>query len=540
MHRIINLKTFKKIKMFFILIFLSCIGIMLYYITPFFTGYLIDNIISEKNISHLKVWVILSIIFSISMHSYIFYFLKYLWSKHGFLSSKEIRENIVNKILNLFNSDYNDFENSFIFNIIISDSSTAGSIIINYICSIAVSIFRILLCLVILFSINLKLTLIGLIFIPIYMGAIFLNKNKLKQISLEEREATDDYISFVDTIINGKKHINLFREEKFFKEIYNQKMDLWTEKRLKYKFFLSLTREIPQFISTLAPFIILAYGSKLVIANTLSLGSLVMFSQYLNMLFEPLSILTRVSVEKKSTKPIFDRLDKFINHKSTSKDGYLNLLNEDKNLLLINNYDIYNKNNDLLFKVDNLTITNRGVYLIQGDNGTGKTTLFNLLTGINDVNSIKPNGDSFKFQILKTLYDNFSYLYNPGFLFSGTVEENITFDNINNTRLKEICKILMIKDLDKEVTLNPINLSLGEQQKIFLARTFFYDKDIILLDEPTSNLDSQVKCNLINYIESIKNNKTILIISHDSSLESIADSIFKIEDKEIIDTKNNR
>ena len=103
-----------------------------------------------------------------------------------------------------------------------------------------------------------------------------------------------------------------------------------------------------------------------------------------------------------------------------------------------------------------------------------------------------------------------------------------------NSLIDELLDVLGIDYLDKEITFNPINLSLGEQQKIFLARVFLQGRDLILLDEPLTNLDMETKVRLRGYIESLKDTKTFLIITHDNELKEIADTRLEISNGQIV------
>lgn len=83
------------------------------------------------------------------------------------------------------------------------------------------------------------------------------------------------------------------------------------------------------------------------------------------------------------------------------------------------------------------------------------------------------------------------------------------------------------------VKTNPSNLSLGEEQKIFLIRTFIKEGDVIFLDEPSSNLDNESKIILKDFLEEEKKKKIIFLIAHDTLYENIADKIYLIEDKKL-------
>ena len=196
-------------------------------------------------------------------------------------------------------------------------------------------------------------------------------------------------------------------------------------KKLKYSFWLNLTKEIPQFVSTIAPFVVMAVGAGLIIKGELTLGRLVMFSQYVGMLFEPLNILSQAIVEKRATVPIFERVEQFLGDEAKPV-GLPHQPHSDK-LVEIKGYNVLKRGGGPLFTIPDLRIDKAGVYIISGDNGVGKSTLLNILASINNPEMLQPINEKSYCYINETLPEKLSYLYQPGFLFEGTVRENITF-----------------------------------------------------------------------------------------------------------------
>ena len=537
MKSILDYRKPNIFRMLAIAVLFSFLGIMMYYVTPFFTGYLIDTIIAGKKTNQLTQWLLISFVFAVILHSYLFYFLKYIWDKYGVLLANEVRYLISEKIIKSEAYEYEKFNHGYIFNLIFQDATTVGGVTLTYIASSLVSIFRIIACLAILFFINSKMTLISLLFIPVYLITMSFNGKKLQENSSEERKKLDSLVLFTRKEIEGKVHINLFRQEAYFRNKFQNKIDEWTAKKLKYSFWYNLTKEIPQFVSTIAPFVVMAIGAGLIINGELTLGRLVMFSQYVGMLFEPLNILSQAVVERRATVPIFERVDEFLNNES--KPIGLPYRPYSDKLVEIKNYSILKRDGEPLFTVPDLKIDKAGIYIICGDNGVGKSTLLNILSSINNPEMLHPISEKSYCYINETLPERLTYLYQPGFLFEGTVRENITFGEKANSLLGELVEVLGIDYLEKEISFNPINLSLGEQQKIFLARVFLQGKDLILLDEPLTNLDMETKVRLIDYIRRIKSTKTFLIITHDTELKEIADTILEITNGQITLMCNN-
>lgn len=533
MKTLVNFKEPKIWRMFVVAVVSGFLGVLLYYVNPFFTGYLIDHIIQFKDVDLIPVWLGLAFIFAIFLHSYLFYFLKYLWDKYALLLSNEVRRTLKNRTFEMPIYTYSKFNHSYLLNLIFWDSATVGGVTLTYIASSLLAVLRIVACIIILWFINSKLTLISLLFLPAYAGAMLLNRSRLQNTSMQERKLFDSLIFNIKKLIEGKSHINLYQQESYFDAKFNQQMGNWTSKKLQYSLWFNLTKEIPQFISTVAPVTVLAIGARLVIQDSMTLGRLIMFSQYVNMLFEPLNILAQAFVEKKATLPIFQRVKDYLFVTHEKEGASFSPSQNSEQLIAIENYHVLKGDGEILLKIPKLQIRKQGLYVFSGDNGVGKSTILNLLTSVSDPNLLQPHGTDASLHLASGFLEKIGYLYQPGFLFEGTVRENITFGMMQPDRLQSISDLLLLPDLEKEISFNPVNLSLGEQQKVFLGRILFQDREVILLDEPLTNLDFEIKERVRSYIQQYKNQKTFLIVTHDPRLKELADTIFEIKDRSL-------
>lgn len=179
---------------------------------------------------------------------------------------------------------------------------------------------------------------------------------------------------------------------------------------------------------------------------------------------------------------------------------------------------------EILFATEGFTIPNRGLYLIRGANGTGKSMFLGMLSG--QVGSKFYQGS---LSITKN-QDRIIMLTYPHIFVNGSYKENL-FGTSRDARLEEM---LGIDFKDKEITTNPINLSLGQCQKMTLLRVLSEDMDYIFLDEPLTNLDRDVQQRLVRYVEELKQHKCVIVITHDHSFNAIADGAFEISQNRLI------
>jgi ABC-type bacteriocin/lantibiotic exporter with double-glycine peptidase domain len=292
---------------------------------------------------------------------------------------------------------------------------------------------------------------------------------------------------------------------------------------------------MPMMMSNASQYIAMFIAAFAVMDNTITLGMLFVMSSYIGSSSMPLEGLTYLLVRINASSQLFSRLNEYI-VKVESKDEYdtmvIDKLIEQK--IQIYKTSICNPSGETLFYIDQLTIDKPGLYQLAGVNGSGKTTLINLIT--NNAHSdgfcIHENG---YVKINKNIVNNTAHYYSSNLFISGSVKENIVINHTyDQNHFEKITMLLNIDFLDKQVDPNNLNLSLGESAKISLARIFIKNHELILLDEPFTNIDINTTKKLVNYIKKLSEKCPIIVISHDDSVKSICEHYFEIVDKKLI------
>ena len=178
---------------------------------------------------------------------------------------------------------------------------------------------------------------------------------------------------------------------------------------------------------------------------------------------------------------------------------------------------------------------------IHGRSGSGKSTLLKLLMRFYDPKSgsIKINGETLPNINTRSLRDNMAYITQQTYIFNETIEENIRLARRDTTleEIMEAAKKASIHDFilslpegyQTKMTELGGNLSDGEKQRIGIARAFLHNAPIILLDEPTSNLDSLNEAMILKSLLNVKSEKLIILVSHRQSTMAICDQVIGIE-----------
>lgn len=491
-------------------------------ITPILLAYLIDNIIFKGNYKYIYYWIIGSLLIIIISSILSFYFVQFIILKRSVLNSEILSNKLIYKLLKMPIKLYEKNANGYYFNVLTNSTFNYADLYSQYCLELMASIIVILVILVITFLFNIYLWILFIIFIPIVVFSSKSQSNKLANLQKDAMYKQDISLNDLRNIIDRKREINILKEDKFFLDKFKNSMGKWTKFVLKYKFYNCLVENLPKIVTNIYNVILLGIGAILISNNKLTTGVLVMGYQFLGYLSSPVINCTQILIRLKANKEHLDRVDALENS-NNENDYFSHLKIESQFLFKCETFSLYKNGlaKELLFTCKDIAIRNKGLYIIKGENGCGKSSILNYILGYSDVDLGK--GDFY----ISNRIDNSAFLTYPIILVNGSFKENI----FNRNYDPKLLDILNINFEYKIINSNPVNLSLGEQQKIGLLRTLSMDFEYLFLDEPLSNLDKSTQDNIVNYLEKLKKEKTIVAIMHDNSFDSISDKIYTIYEK---------
>lgn len=476
-------------------------------------------------------------------------------SRHQFLDIFEDYKiadsfNLANKIIPSFNN--------FITSFVMVFSGILGSLPFFYIGIITKWWVPLLLLIGFLPSIYIKYTL----------------EEKLWAFEIREQEEYKEAMILEDVILGKEyaKEIKLYNRSKYFLKKWYDKSFKLLKKNIKIKNKTIIQTVAGSLFEGLIDSFVVYYLFLLIKQNKLSIGNFVfsittilhlrhnvyyvlLFGVDIKMMFKKLTPYFKVldyrgenNLNKKyNLKKILDKQNIQINKYKSKNANYKNLIYENENYEIVfeNVYFRYPQSENFVLKNINLKIKNKEKIAIVGLNGAGKTTLIKLICGF----YLPSNGNYFfrgknieKIQI-ENLRENFTAVFQDFAKFPLTLRENLLLDDVKNK------DDLIIKygkrlrfDLDNKLDLrlnkkfrNSIELSTGQLQKLALIRSLLFDRDIIILDEPTSLLDPQIEYTILNSMIDMMKNKTAIIVTHRLSLCTKVDRIIVIHNGEVVE-----
>lgn len=399
-----------------------------------------------------------------------------------------------------------------------------------------------------LLIIDWRLTLMSLIVLPVFAIPIVYTGKKIRSYSRRGQDYLGTLNSFLAEALYNQKIIKAFNLESWRQEKFVNESNTLFKYHKKWFFFMSLVSPLTNFIGSFGIAAILFLGLSSVAEGRISVGEFSSFFITAILIYEPLKRLGKVSTIIQSALGVGDRIFSILDEdrQETSEDTNKLSKLEQKLTGEIEFKDIhFSYNNNELFKGLNLQIKANSKTAFIGQSGGGKSTLVNLVPRFYELNqgSITIDGINTKDMSLKLLREQIAMVTQEPLLFTGNIRENIIVGNPDASE-KELLKAAQdahvmefVKDLehgfDTDIGERGQALSVGQRQRISLARAFISKSPIIILDEPTSALDNESQAYIQDSLEKLTQNRTVLIIAHRLSTVEICDQIVYIENGQI-------
>lgn len=427
----------------------------------------------------------------------------------------------------------------------INDIEAINTVFSQGVITIIADLLTILAVIVVMFFTSWKLTLICLTTMPFLVVAGYIFKEKVKAAYQKVRTQISRMNAFLQERITGMRIVQIFNAEKQEMEKFKKINREYTQANLDSILYYAVFFPVVDIIAALALGLMVWWGARGVISEDVTIGALVVFPIYLNMLFRPVRMLAdkfnTLQMGLVAADRVFNILDK---RDLIKNEGQLKPEKLQGKIAFEDVWFAYNAKDyvlkDLKFKVQ------PGETLaIVGSTGSGKSTIINILNRFYDIQKGKITIDDKDIQEyeLYAYRDRLAIVLQDVFLFSGTVLENITLrdPNISKEKVIESAKMIGAHEFidklpggyDYQVMERGATLSLGQRQLISFVRALVFDPDILILDEATSSIDPETESVIQFAIETLIEKRTSIIIAHRLSTIRHADNIMVLAKGEI-------
>ena len=540
---------FQMLIVFAIIILSSVMGLL----PSLITAQIIDKAILGKDFELLIKLVILAII-TLAASNIVGVFESYINSWISQRIVYDMKNEMFEHLQAMPHSFFTSEKQGDIITRMNSDISGVSSVISMTLTNIVSNICTVVTTIVALFNIDAKLSIIGILVIPLLvLPTKSAGKNRWQLLS--QSQAKNDELNDIineSLSVSGSLLIKLFTQEKAINEKFRKTNKEVTSLQTKESRAGSWFRVIMGIFTNLGPLLIYLAGGYLIIRlndTAVTVGTITATVNMINRLYRPVESLLNVSVDMTRSMALFTRIF-----------GYLDMIPSVRNQNIVikpsfakktdisyEDVEFYYSQDVPLIKHLSFHVPTGKMYAIVGPSGSGKSTVVNLLPRLYDVKSgaVKINNSDVRDIDLTYLRSNIGMVTQEAYMFNGTIKENLLFAKANATQeeIENACKIANIHDFiisqpdgyDTQVGNRGLKLSGGEKQRLSIARVILKDPKILILDEATSALDSISESSIQNALDVLMENRTSIVIAHRLSTILQADRILVISDGRIVE-----
>lgn len=402
----------------------------------------------------------------------------------------------------------------------------------------------------ILLSMNIQLTLLTLIPVPLIILAL-IGYSKLVRPAFKNRQQSIGELNAVlNDSLSGIREVKAFAREE--NELYkvDDKIQLVLHKNLRALKLMAIFNPIFDFAAGIGQLLVIFFGARMAISGTLSIADLVAFFLYLDSFYTPVRSLGNSMEAVQESLAGFERIADILTVSpeiSSPDDPHIFAEAIHGNINFEKVQFNYNEDEPVLTDID-LHIPAGNTVALVGPTGVGKTTLVSLVPRFYDVvaGSVSIDGVDVRKIQLDQLHESISMVLQDVFLFHGTIRENILFGRPDATE-EEVIRAAEIANASEFIDRMPhgydtligergVKLSGGQKQRLSIARAVLKDSPILILDEATSSVDTETEMLIQQALDRLIKGRTTIIIAHRLSTVRNADHIVALEGTGIVES----
>ncbi|WMJ80479.1 ABC transporter ATP-binding protein [Clostridium sp. MB40-C1] len=524
-------------------------GIDLFY--PMISREIINEIIPNYQLQRFyKMIIILAVLYIIKLLCN--YVVDYWGHVVGVRMQYDMRKELFAHLQELPFSYFDDNKTGHLMSRIVNDLMEVSELAHHGPEDLFISLIMILGSFLALCTINLKLTLIVFIFVPIMFWFAIKKRVNMNNAFRDVRKRVANVNAKIESSISGIRVAKSFTNEDYEMEKFDKGNTEFRESReYAYKTMAEFFSGI-RFLMDMLNLIVIFAGGIFAYKRLISIGDLVAYFLYIGSFMQPIRRLTAFVEQYQSGMTGFERFTEIMNVKPEIKDKEDAIeLKDVKGDISFNNVSFnYDDKKSILSNI-NLEVEKGKTLAFVGPSGGGKTTLCHLIPRFYEVTegNIFIDGKNVKDVTLKSLRENIGIVQQDIFLFGGTIKENILYGNaqasdeevIQAARNANIHDFIMSLPCgyDTYVGERGIKLSGGQKQRISIARVFLKNPPILILDEATSALDNATEIIIQKSLEKLSKDRTTIVVAHRLSTIKNADEIIVLTNNGIQEKGNH-
>ncbi len=444
---------------------------------------------------------------------------------------------------------YEDKQTGQLMSRIINDTDLFERMIAHALPDVIVNGITLIGVIAILLSMNVNLTLLTLIPIPLIIFALIGYSKLVRPAFKTRQQSLGELNAVLNDSLSGIREVKAFAREEDELDKVDDKIQLVLHKNLRALKLMAIFNPIFDFAAGIGQLLVIFFGARMAIAGTLSIADLVAFFLYLDSFYTPVRSLGNSMEAVQESLAGFERIAEILTvtpEIASPAEPHIFLEPIKGNVRFENVHFSYKQDEEVLTAI-NLDIPAGSTVALIGPTGVGKTTLVSLIPRFYDVieGKVSIDGVDVREIELDQLHQSVSMVLQDVFLFHGTIRENILFGKPDATE-KEMIRAAEIANASEFIDHMPngydtligergIKLSGGQKQRLSIARAVLKDSPILILDEATSSVDTETELMIQQALERLIKGRTTIIIAHRLSTVRNADRIVALEGTGIVE-----
>ena len=531
---------------------LSIGGNALALIGPKLSGFAIDAIEAVGGVDFAGVFKYAGLMIAFyAASSVISYILANLMIRLSRKAVYSMRRDAFNTLASLPVSFFDTHQTGDVISVISYDIDTINSSLSSDLVQMIASVITVCGSFVMMLSISPHLILVFVVTIPISVIFTRFRSKRVRPLYRRRSKKLGELNGFIEEITSGLKTTKAYSREQVFIDRFDVKNDEAVEANYEADHFSCITGPTVTFINNLSLALISIFGALMYMAGGITLGNISSFVLYSRKFSGPINEFANIISDLQSALAAAERVLRLIDEKGEPADRpNAAVLGADAPVrgdVRLDGVSFgYSEGQTVL---NNVTFNaERGrVIAIVGPTGCGKTTIINLLMRFYDATTgeIRVDGSEVRDITRSSLRGAYTMVLQDTWLFHGTVFENIAYGKKDVTRedVERAAKaarihvyIMSLPDgYDTVLSDNGVNISKGQKQLLTIARAMLLDSPMLILDEATSNVDTQTERSIQDAMLKLMNGRTCFVIAHRLSTIRHADNIIVLSDGRIVE-----
>jgi ATP-binding cassette subfamily B protein len=459
----------------------------------------------------------------------------------------DMRKHLYQHLQQLSLRFYEDKQTGQMMSRIVNDTDLFEMLIAHAVPDIIVNVLTLVGVSMMLMLMNWKLGLLSLIPVPFVILVMRGYAKKVRPAFRRRQAELGQLNAVLNDNISGIREIKAFTREDAEAQRISLGIDNYRRSLLYALKMMAIFQPLVDFTSSLGMLVVIYFGGMLVNDGALDVPDLVAFFLYLDMLYQPIRMLSDAWERIQESLAAGDRVEELLQESPEIEErpDAVRLESRARGEIVLENVSFCYSQGDMVLENICVEIGAGQIVALVGPTGVGKSTLVSLIPRFYDpvVGTVRLDGIDTRHLELESLRQQISIVLQDVFLFHGTVRENIQFGNpeaceADIVRAAQVANAhQFIRDLphgyDTLIGERGVKLSGGQKQRLSIARAVLKDAPVLILDEATSSVDTETEILIQEALERLMEGKTTIIIAHRLSTVRNADKIIVLENTRI-------